>query len=87
MANPTRQSGGYIGPVVGSASFCGPCALSAVTGLPASTWPDASMSVDAMHAAATAHGGVPLPEKDRPIARCSACSGESKICRGCRTAR
>ena len=25
------------------------------------------MSVDAMHAAATAHGGVPLPEKDRPI--------------------
>ena len=33
-------------PVTGSAKFCGPCALSAVTGLSSDTWPDEGTSTD-----------------------------------------
>ena len=48
----------HIGPVVGEAVCCGPCALSSVTGLPTDTWPDAPMAEDEVTQYAEKHGGV-----------------------------
>lgn len=37
--------------VTGAAESCGPCALSAVTGLSSESWPDVAMTVDELAAA------------------------------------
>lgn len=52
----------YLRPVIGNSQWCGPCALSAVTGRPSDTWADVRMSLASIDTAAVSAGGVRLPD-------------------------
>ena len=55
--------------VVGDAVHCGPCALSSLLGVPASTWADRAMELKEFEAIALAAGAVRLPHSDFAIGR------------------
>ena len=48
---------------------CGPCALSALVGLPASTWEDRPMGIQEFEAIAREAGAIRLPHSDFAIGR------------------
>ena len=58
-----------IHPVVGAAECCGPCALSSLLGVPASTWQDRGMEITEFERIASAAGAVRLPHSDFAIGR------------------
>ena len=55
--------------VVGYSENCGPCALSSLLGVPASTWADRAMGLKEFEAIALAAGAVRLPHSDFAIGR------------------
>ena len=59
--------GKLIHSVVGDAVTCGPCALSSLLGVPASTWEDRGMENKEFEAIALAAGAIRLPHSDFAI--------------------
>ena len=55
--------------VVGAAERCGPCALSSLSGLPASTWEDRPMGLGEFALIADAADAVRLPHSDFALGR------------------
>ena len=55
--------------VVGDSENCGPCALSSLLGVPASTWADRAMELKEFEPIASKAGAVRLPHSDFAIGR------------------